>query len=152
MSTTAMLPSKVVDILGQEATRELIQWLDDYLHEQLATTRDQPRITAFQARQKVNVLMLEQVSNLLISDEPSLIKDKAGKSVWHVPIELGFAGHGRIGCVGTIDVDAHYGVIYYDDLLLAQIRDEAKRLTEGLFGPDSDTESDGTADPAHNNI
>jgi len=61
------------------------------------------------ARQKVNVLMLERVSNLLLAGEPRPVQRSGGHRVWQVPVDLAFPSHGRVGCVGKLDVDARYG-------------------------------------------
>jgi hypothetical protein len=92
-------------------------------------------VSAFVARQQVNVLMLEQVSNLLLAGEPRLVQVDGGDWRWRVPVNLTFPGHGQVGCVGEVDVDAHYGGAYYDDALLAQIAGEAQRLASQTLDP-----------------
>jgi hypothetical protein len=76
------------------------------------------------ARQKVNVLMLEKVSNLLLAGEPVLMPDSESKWVWRVPVYLTFPSYGRVSHIGDIDVDAHKGELRYDRDLLIQF--EAK--------------------------
>lgn len=129
---TTELPEKVVQAWGTEAARDFVVWLEERLH---TAQFSQVQVSAFVARQKVNVLMLEQVSNLLLADEPTLIQTPDGDWVWRVPVDLTFPTHGRVGCVGEVDVDARYGEVHYDDALLAQIASEAQRLTEQTLHP-----------------
>jgi hypothetical protein len=82
------------------------------------------------ARQKVNVLMLEQVSNLLLANEPQLEQSSSGNWLWRVPVDLTFPSQGRVGQVGQVAVDAHYGRVYYDDDLLTRIADRAEQLAQ----------------------
>jgi hypothetical protein len=87
-------------------------------------------ITAFTAKRKVNVLVLNRVGTGLSGDEPSLIvTDKV--ICWRVPIFVSTASRGRLGQVGQIDVDAQTGAILADDDLLEAIGDNAERLVAG---------------------
>jgi hypothetical protein len=97
----------------------------------------QIHISAFVARQKVNVLMLERVSNLLLAGEPRLTEAPDRGWVWHVPVDLTFPTHGRVGCVGEVEVDACYGEVHYDDALLTQIAHEAEMLARQTLHPTS---------------
>jgi hypothetical protein len=118
------LPETVVQVWGPTAAQDFVQWLD----ERLRTAPAFPRISAFVARQQVNVLMLEQVSNLLLAGDPRLIQVREGNWRWRVPVSLTLPGHGCVGLVGEIDVDAVYGGVYCDDTLLTNIATEAERL------------------------
>ena len=71
--------------------------------------------------------MLEQVGNLLLADEPALMKLPDGQWVWRVPIDLTFPARGRVGRVGEVDVDVRYGAVRYSDATLTQISDAARR-------------------------
>jgi hypothetical protein len=73
------------------------------------------------ARQKVNVLMLEHVSNLLLAGDPMLTRRPDGKVAWRVPVDLTFPSRGRVGQVAEIDVDAQNGSVFHDDASLAQL-------------------------------
>lgn len=84
-------------------------------------------ITPAAARQKINVLMLERVNNLLLSGEPELLRNESGRWVWRVPVDYTYGPSGRVGRVGEIDVDAHHGQVYFDDKLIAQI---VRNITE----------------------
>jgi len=121
------LPETIVRAWGPKVARDFVDWLEDWLRDR---QWPQVQVSAFVARQKVNVLMLEQVSNLLLAGEPRLGQTSTGDWVWHVPVDLTFATHGRVGCVGEVDVDARYGEVRYDDALLARIAGEAQRLVQ----------------------
>ena len=119
--TKIPLPSTVQEALGKEAADDLAFWLDTRLS---ATTP----ISAYTARQKANVFVLENISNLLLADTPEL--QKAGdRQIWQVPIDLTLPGKGRVGRVGIIAIDATYGEIRYDDRLI----DEMTAVTERLM-------------------
>jgi hypothetical protein len=125
---TIGLPETVVQAWGKQASQDFIDWLEERVP--VIQTLAQVQISAFVARQKANVLMLEQVSNLLLAGEPALEHTPEGEWRWRVPIDLTFPAYGRVGKVGEILVDAQYGNVYYDDALLAQISAEAEQLAE----------------------
>ncbi len=122
------LPDTVVQALGTKAAKDLVVWMEGQLHT--ARFSSQVQISAFVARQKVNVLMLEHVSNLLLADNPDLIQLSDESWVWRVPVDLTFPTYGRVGRVGQVDVDARYGKVHYDNALLAQISDKAQQLAQ----------------------
>jgi len=128
---TLELPDTVRKALGPEAARDFTAWLE----EQLRSARPHVPISAFVARQKVNELMLEQVSNLLLADEPSLIRLSEDDWVWRVPVDLTYPSHGRAGRVGTLDVDARYGEVRFTDATLTQLRESAQRLAQQTLRP-----------------
>jgi len=175
------LPYTVQQAWGAAVARDFVTWLDEYLHEAQPAPRVQ--VSAFVARQKVNVLVLERISNLLLAGEPRLVQqvgepfdralrhgftstglstststglstsDKLNPAaqggpqdrpfdraqdkrwVWRVPVDLTFPSHGRVGCVGELDVDARYGQVCYTDTMLTQMADEARRLAEQVLHP-----------------
>jgi hypothetical protein len=127
------LPDTVRRAWGAEVAHDFVTWLEDQLRDTVSTPK--VPISALVARQKVNVLMLEHVSNLLLANTPTLVRLPDDKWVWRVPIDLTFPGHGRVGCVGTLDVDAHYGEVRYSDTSLAQISAETQRLAEQALHP-----------------
>lgn len=135
MNLAMHLPPKVVSILGQEATEELLEWLTQRMQTMVGTGVNTIRLSSFTARQKVNVLMLDNVSNLLISGEPTLLTTEDERIVWRVPVYLSYSTHGKVGCVGEVDVDARFGIVYYDDDLLVQIETAAKTLARQIFKP-----------------
>lgn len=91
----------------------------------------QVNITPFVARQKINVLMLDQVGNLLHGGEPELLI--AEKLYWRVPVLLSTPRRGLVGQVGLIQVDAQTGEVHADDQLLKDIADHARQLLSTRF-------------------
>ena len=89
----------------------------------------QVNITPFVARQKINVLMLDQVGNLLHGGEPELLVSE--KLYWRVPVLLSTPRRGLVGQVGSIRVDAQTGEVLTDDKLLKDIADHAHQLLAG---------------------
>ena len=154
---TGKLPDTVQKAWGPEVARDFVTWLDEYLRSGQLAPRVQ--VSAFVARQKVNVLVLERISNLLLAGEPRLVQqvgepftstrlstsDRALRHaqggpqdrrwVWRVPVDLTFPSHGRVGCVGELDVDARYGQVCYTDAMLTQMANEARRLAEQVLHP-----------------
>jgi len=112
------IPNTVLDALGEEAARDLESWLQAHLE---TIQRGQPPISPLVARQKVNVLMLEQVSNLLRAGEPVLERAADGTVTWRVPVLLTMSQQGVLGQVGEIMVDAVHGSLLYDDAAFARI-------------------------------
>jgi hypothetical protein len=126
MMETINLPETVVRAWGGEASRDFVTWLEG----RMIQASIQVQISAFVARQKVNVLMLEQVSNLLLAGEPVLERTSDEGWQWRVPVDLTFPEYGRVSQVGEVVVDARYGAVRYDEALLAGIADEARRLAQ----------------------
>lgn len=125
--TGPALPQTVLRAWGAEAAKDFSAWLEERLGQ--AGLVPGVQISAFTARQKVNILMLEQVSNLLLADEPELVEVATDRWVWRVPVDLTLPTRGRVGRVGEVEVDARYGEIRYSEELLAQITQRAKELT-----------------------
>ena len=130
---TIDLPETVVRALGGEASQDLVAWLER--RWPMLQVSAQVQISAFVARQKVNVLVLEQVSNLLLAGEPVLEQTSDAGWQWRVPVDLTFPDRGRVGRVGEIIVDARYGELRYDEALLSDLADKARRLTKQIFPP-----------------
>jgi hypothetical protein len=132
------LPNTVQEALGDEAAKDFVAWLEKHLN---AANLTEIQISSFVARQKVNVLMLERVSNLLLADKPKLLQMADNSWIWRVPIDLTLPAKGRIGRVGELEVDAHYGEVRYNEELLTQIVTEVQRLMQennspSLYAPD----------------
>jgi hypothetical protein len=125
---TTTLPDTVLKALGPEAAKDFVSWLETQLGQ--AGLLPGLQISPFVARQKVNVLVLEQVSNLLLADEPRLIQDASENWIWRVPVDLTYPSRGRVGCAGEIDVDARYGGVRYDEPLLTEIAHKAQQLAK----------------------
>jgi hypothetical protein len=130
---TIGLPETVVQAWGTQASQDFMGWLEERVP--VIQTAAHIQISAFVARQKVNVLMLEQVSNLLLAGEPALGQTPEGHWQWCVPIDLTFPARGRVGRVGEVIVDARYGSVQYDDALLARITDKAENLARQTLDP-----------------
>lgn len=118
------LPPTIERAWGSEVATEFVSWLQNQLQDAQQT----PEISAFIARQKVNVLMLERVSNLLLANEPTLIQTAPSHWVWRVPIDMTLPKQGRIGLVGSVDVNTMSGEIVYDQQLLEQFEQAAEQL------------------------
>jgi hypothetical protein len=125
--TIKTLPPSVAEVLGEKASQDLLLWFQDQMS---ATPEAGIQISDFVARQKVNVLMLEQISNLLLAGTPELIRDEGRGWVWRVPVELTFPSRGRVGQVALLDVDTRHGFIYYDASTLEEIQQQTDLLTQ----------------------
>ncbi|MEZ4710905.1 MAG: hypothetical protein R3A44_27145 [Caldilineaceae bacterium] len=123
------LPAEIVNVWGVEAAAIFEEWLERKLVS--AHIAPKAEISPSIARRKINVLMLERVSNQLVAGEPSLQQNVAGEWVWQVPVELGFIKYGRVGKVGQVDVNAQSGMIYFDDIQLKHIGEKARELAAG---------------------
>ncbi len=90
---TVGLPETVVQAWGTEAARDFAAWLEERLRA--AQFSPQVQVSAFVARQKVNVLMLERVSNLLLADEPRLVQapDTRRTGIRHAEFRRPAAGY-----------------------------------------------------------
>ncbi|NKQ36483.1 MAG: hypothetical protein HF973_12800 [Chloroflexi bacterium] len=122
---TTKLPDTVQEALGQQAANDLASWLEIQLSQ--ANLPPFVQISPYTARQKVNIFVLENISNLLLAGNPELFQTN---NAWHwrVPVHLTLSDQGHVGTVGEIDVDAIYGQLYYDDMLIEQIAKTAQRL------------------------
>lgn len=129
------LPDRVVAALGQEAAEDLVAWIDQRLRVSEASPEIQ--VTAREARQKVNVLMLEQVSNLLLADEPALVETESGRLCWRVPVNLTLPGQGRVGQVGSVDVDTQYGYTDFDSSAQQLFEQACVHLYQVSHSPDT---------------
>lgn len=84
-------------------------------------------ITAIVAQRKASKLVLDQVSNLLYGQEPTLIAGE--RLLWRVPIWFALPTTGPLGQVGTIDVDVQSGEVIYSQQLLDELSERAHALT-----------------------
>jgi len=122
------IPQTVKVALGPEAARDFASWIESLL--QASAAQAQMPISAAVARQKVNVLMLGRVGNLLMAGEPVLTRAGSGGWVWRTPVDLTLPSRGRVGRVGELDVDAALGQVYYTDDILAEFEKKADFLAE----------------------
>ncbi len=85
------------------------------------------QIPAIQARRKVSVFVGNHIGDLLHGDTPNLAICSYGV-FWRVPVILSSATHGKIGMVGTIDVDVNTGKFMMNDRIIAEIEANAQRF------------------------
>ena len=71
--------------------------------------------------------MLSKVGTGIGADEPALIVT-GERVVWRVPLFIALPGLGRLGKVGTIDVDVKTGEILADQTALERISENARQL------------------------
>lgn len=86
-------------------------------------------VSAFVARQKVTGYVVDNISDHMAGDEPTLVVE-ADRFLWRVPVQLAVLPHGRLGQVGTIDVDAQSGQLQVTSFLIEDIRRNARTLVE----------------------
>lgn len=65
------------------------------------------KVTAEEARRKVNRWLMNEVSMMIGAEAPTLVVGE--QVVWRVPAWIGFPHTGRAGTVGTVDVDVQTG-------------------------------------------
>jgi len=65
------------------------------------------KVSAEQARRKVNRWLLNEVSYLIWAETPTLAVGK--RAVWRVPAVLGYPSFGKVGTVGMVEVDVETG-------------------------------------------
>ena len=87
------------------------------------------RISAGRARQLVGIYMGNYVGLLLHGQTPDEMVVRDGHAYWRVPVILSRGHAGRIGIVGAVDVDALTGTLLIDDLLIDEIKENARNLT-----------------------
>ena len=93
-----------------------------------APGRPELPITAFRARQVVNVLMTMEISSQMLSQAPELILGE--RPCWSVPVWFTLPGIGLVGQAGIVLVDAHTGEPLADSESLREIAENVKRLAE----------------------
>lgn len=86
-------------------------------------------VSAYVARQKVTGYVVDQISDHMAGDEPTLVVE-ADRFLWRVPVQLALLPHGRLGHVGTIDVDALSGQLQISSLLIEDIKRHAGALVD----------------------
>ena len=86
-------------------------------------------VTAFTARQKINVLLLDKAGTGLLTEPPDLVVIN-GRLCWRVPVVLSLPGYGRLGQVGTVDVDMQTSEILMPPEAIKTIIDNANQLAQ----------------------
>lgn len=128
------IPETIRKAWGEEVAADFTAWLVAILRDNWQViTGSSPHIqvTAAYARRKVNRLMLDRVSYLLLADEPTLVH--TDRWYWRVPIDLTFPSLGRVGCVGEIDIDATSGQMESTAEALAQIAQKTDHLAQKVL-------------------
>ena len=64
------------------------------------------RISALAAQRKVSRFVLDEISYLMGTEQPSLMQTDHLRYVWRVPVVLTYPTHGTVGTAGHLDVDA----------------------------------------------
>lgn len=127
--TVKRLPESIQEAWGYDVAVDFIEWLTEVLEKSprpLSADFPQVQVTPAYARRRVNGLVSERVSHLLLAGTPRLTY--TDRWYWRVPVDLTFPSRGRVGSVGELDVDATLGEITVSDELLDQIAQRADRL------------------------
>jgi hypothetical protein len=85
-------------------------------------------ITAFRARQLVNVLMTMEVSSQMLAQAPELVLGE--RTCWSVPVWFTEPDRGHVGQAGSLLVDAQTGEVLADSESLREIAENARRLAQ----------------------
>ncbi len=86
------------------------------------------RVTAFDARQRVNRWVLQEIGNQLRGATPELLI--GDHPCWLVPVELTAPVQGAIGRVGLIRVDATTGELVADAETIRELTENAGHLVD----------------------
>lgn len=84
------------------------------------------KITAKEAQRQVNRWLLLDVSYLMGADPPTLVIGE--QVVWRVAVWLGLPHTGKVGIVGTVDVDVEIGTMYNLTEKKLEIEETLKKL------------------------
>jgi hypothetical protein len=87
----------------------------------------QLNVTAFSAKQKVAGLALSEIGTGISADEPELVVSRQ-RVVWRVPLQVALPDLGRVGGIGTIDVDAQTGEVLADHRTYQSLIQRARQL------------------------
>jgi hypothetical protein len=85
-------------------------------------------ITAKQAKRKLSRFLLDEVSLFIGPEEPILVVADGPAVFWRFPLQFAMAKCGRLGQVGSIDVDAQSGELLLTDEQLMEIKLNARLL------------------------
>lgn len=92
-------------------------------------------ISADQAKRKLSRFFMDEVSLLIGPEDPLLVLVDTRSVLWRFPLELTLGKRGRLGLVGTVDVDARTGELLITDELLTEIKTNARLLVRGAALP-----------------
>lgn len=85
-------------------------------------------VTAEEAQKAVSRYLLNEISYLMWAEKPSLVVRQ--RSAWRVPVFIGLVGVGRVGPLGTIDVDVETGEI---QSITPQLVEEMKQRVQNYL-------------------
>lgn len=88
------------------------------------------KITAEEARRQVNRWLHDNVTMLIGAESPTLVI--SDEVVWRVPAVFGVPDLGRVGVVGTVDVDVTSGAMALPLDLAPELERQAEALAERL--------------------
>ena len=87
------------------------------------------KITSLVARRQVTLHVTHHIADLLHGELPHLVWRQTGV-YWRVPVALSAPTKGRIGIVGSIDVDVETGKLIITEEIIHAIEKEAMRLAK----------------------
>lgn len=99
---------------------------DDQVHVDVHIQADL-NVSAYIARRQVTGYLIDNVSDHLSGEAPDLVID-GERLLWRVPVALYLTSQGKIGQVGTIDVDAQTGQLQITPSLINEIEQRARQL------------------------
>ncbi len=85
------------------------------------------QITSTKARRLVSVFVGNHIADLLHGEMPNLVVCLDG-IYWRVPVILSSLSLGRIGAVGTVDVDVETGDLRVNEQIIKEIKQNARRF------------------------
>ena len=87
-------------------------------------------ITADEARRKVSAFVGNEIADLLSGDTPGFVW-QISRAYWRVPVILSSRSLGRIGVVGSIDVNVENGELKLTEQIIQEIEENAQRFATG---------------------
>lgn len=88
------------------------------------------QIMADKAQKLVGVFAGNNIADLRHGDLPDLVMREEG-FYWRVPVILSSQSIGRIGCVGSIDVNVETGELLVNNKIITEIKQNAQRFAIG---------------------
>jgi hypothetical protein len=85
-------------------------------------------VSAQQAKRRLTRYLMDNMSMFLHPEDPLLVIIDEQQIHWRFPVVLSMGRHGRLGQVGTLDVDAHTEQIIVSESLIEGIKANAERL------------------------
>jgi len=85
------------------------------------------KISADTARRRVTRYVGDYIGDLLYGEKPTLVL-QTKRAVWRVPVVLATGKSGRLGQVGTLDVDVETGELDTREHFVEEIKTNAQRL------------------------